>query len=1175
MNTDFGMRCGRRAVVALVCGAVLASVVDWTAADPAIAQIQSSDQRKCILSMNSAASKLAKAQGRQIASCLKSATASVLAPAATDACIADPSTKLVKALDKTVTTQNSKCTQVPSFGFAGAAIANEVTIEQGLSLAADVFGEDFGAVVLTPSTDAAGAQCQAAISRRYPRALDATLRAFLDCKKRGLADGTITSTADLADCFSAIDVDARGKIGKSLQKVASDLLKRCDGLPDPSSIFPGRCASAPDFLTCLAESVRCRACLQLSATDDLEEDCERFDNGVFDNSCVDTTANECLGENGGNNCSADATCTDEPEGFSCVCNPGFFGDGVDCHEPDECAGENGGNNCSPDATCTNLVGGFSCECNPGFSGDGVICVDLDECAGQGGGNNCDVHATCTNTPGGFVCDCIAGYIGSGATCVDANECIGEGGGNDCGSNATCTNTDPGFTCSCPPGSTGDPYLSCEDVDECALGTDDCDVNATCTNTLFSYVCTCNPGYAGSGQVCIDVDECALGTDNCSANATCSNEAGGFSCACNAGFHGDGVTCTDDNECLGEGGGNNCSVNAVCTNEPGAFSCTCAAGYSGNPVGAICNPIAVALTSPVHGVFTQSNSIGVQGQVTASPISSVSLTINGNPVAIQPNGTFATTIPLDAQIIFNEVRAVLTQTATGYKVRDRRVVIVGPSNPYGGTVPQSVGLRINDSGFDALEPVLTSLVNFDIDSLMPVGTVVIQDLCIQDSFLGCIGHLDKATVQDSSLGGFGIDIDSMTNFVAGDIRLDNLFVDLRVDLTITGIPTTCDSFSVSAAQTNIFGDYALQPDPGNSTLIDVNQVGGVNVVFGGFTDNVDCGGIGFLTLLIDLLKGDVQALMKSNFEAFLNDPDGAGPQDAIVAQSIEDALGGVELVGPIGQAFGVNLTTPLFDIPEDTIGITLASGAIMSTLVPDPGSPHFTQTLAVPASFPFAQLGSQTTPGGVSFDMAIGIAESAFNQIFAAQVESGSLASDITELDLGGGLQPLTAGLFALLMPQFGQLDPATQLTLHIRPTLAPVLTGATGPAGELGELVISHMLVDITSGPPGMEVLHGRIAVDLATAFDLTIEPGTGNLVPAIGTPAPGDILITLLDNPLGLDEGILQAVIPALFAPLLPSLSSAFGSFPLPQFFGIQPTALEVSRAGNFLGIFLGVQTP
>jgi hypothetical protein len=183
-------------------------------------------------------------------------------------------------------------------------------------------------------------------------------------------------------------------------------------------------------------------------------------------------------------------------------------------------------------------------------------------------------------------------------------------------------------------------------------------------------------------------------------------------------------------------------------------------------------------------------------------------------------------------------------------------------------------------------------------------------------------------------------------------------------------------------------------------------------------------------------------------------------------------------------------------------------------------------------------------------MALALADSAFNQILAALVESGSFNQEISEIDLtgGGNPVPITAGLFALIMPEFGQLDPALQLRLRIAPTMAPVLSGDPGPQGEIAEFVLSHMLVDVISGPPGLESLHGRFAIDLAAAFDLTIEAGTGNLVPAIGAPDPGDILITLLDNPLCLDEGTLQLVL------------------------GLQPTAVEVSRVGDFLGIFLNV---
>jgi hypothetical protein len=598
-------------------------------------------------------------------------------------------------------------------------------------------------------------------------------------------------------------------------------------------------------------------------------------------------------------------------------------------------------------------------CPPGTTGDGSFCEDLDECIGEGGGHTCDPNATCNNTFGGFVCTCNAGYTGSGMVCVDADECIGEGGGNDCDPNATCTNIPGSFTCACNPGFTGDGTI-CVDDDECqGEGTgNNCDTNATCTNTPGSFFCTCDPGFTGDGLTCLDIDECAEGTAGCHANASCSNSIGSFTCTCDPGFNGDGFDCVDDNECIGEGSGNNCSVNADCFNIVGSFSCACSKGHFGQATGSVCDPILVDLTSPTHGIFTQAGSIGVTGQVTTDPIGDVSLTINGSPVAVQPNGSFAVTILLDPQIIFNEVRAVLTHDPTGFTVRDRRVVIVGPTAPFDGVgeLTQSVGLRITDPGFNSLEPILTTLVDFDIDTLMPAGTVVLdQSICVQELLGLCVASVERVTITQSSLGGFGLDIDSMTNFLAGDILLTNLFVDVEVELEIAGIGSTCDSFALTAATTNILGDYALEPDPGDATVIDVNQTGNVNVVFGGFSDNVDCGGIGFLTFLINLVGADVQGLMEDNFESFLNDPDGAGPQDAIIAQSIEDALSAVELTGPIGAGFGVDLDTPLFAIPEDTSGLTLASGAIVSTLSPAPGAPTFNETLLIPSTYPFAGL----------------------------------------------------------------------------------------------------------------------------------------------------------------------------------------------------------------------------
>jgi hypothetical protein len=703
----------------------------------------------------------------------------------------------------------------------------------------------------------------------------------------------------------------------------------------------------------------------------------------------------------------------------------------------------------------------------------------------------------------------------------------------------------------------------------------------------TFRCECLPGFAGDGITCTDVDECAANTDNCSVNAACANTVGSFTCTCNSGYGGNGVTCTDFNECLGQGGGNNCSVNANCTNLPGSFSCACKPGFYGNPVGSVCDPVEVTITSPQHGIFTTASSILVTGSVVANPLSDVALTImagGGSEVSvpIQPNGSFSTTVPLSASLIFNGIRAKVTQLSTGFTVRDRVVVIDGQSRPMGGLVEQSVGLRINDTGFDQLEPVLASLVDIDIMQLLPPETQLFDD-CYQTCFGACCARArgwvryappyGDAPV-GTSLGGFGIDVDSMTNFVRGDITLNDLVVDIRIITTIFGVDSTCDKFVISADTTDILGDYTLEPDTGNAEVIDVNQPNDVTVNFANFDDDVDCGGTGFQTFIIQSAIGNTEQKARDALVSYLRDPDGAGSQDAPVAQAIEDALAGVELTGPIGQAFGVDLSTPLFAIPEDTAGITLASGAVMTTLNPAPGAPHFTNTLYIPQTFPFSQLNANIPNTSTPYDLGIAISDSAFNQILAAQVESGLLQADITEIDLfnTGTPEPITAGFLSGVIPEFGQLPANLPLTLRIRPTLAPVLTGETGPNGEIAELAISHLLVQVISGPPGNESLHAEIAADMLATFDLTVDSGSGNLVPVLGTPDEDDIAITLLTNPLGINEASIQSLIPQLLSPLVPSLSGLLGSFPLPTFLGLEPTPVAVKRTGDFMGVFMDV---
>jgi hypothetical protein len=322
---------------------------------------------------------------------------------------------------------------------------------------------------------------------------------------------------------------------------------------------------------------------------------------------------------------------------------------------------------------------------------------------------------------------------------------------------------------------------------------------------------------------------------------------------------------------------------------------------------------------------------------------------------------------------------------------------------------------------------------------------------------------------------------------------------------------------------------------------------------------------------------IQDLASDGINGFLGDPDGAGPQDNPIAAGIETTLAGISISGAVGSGLGMTMDAPLFQIAEDNTGITFGAGASFTTTVgtgpgqcvPPPGAPNFSASYAPPEAFP--SFGANTPVGNAPYGLGLGISSAAFNQLLRGQTECGLMRTALTSIDLDGegGVDPvaITSDLLSLLVPEFGKLPLGTPLRIDIAPTVAPIVTGAAGPGGELTELKIAQMGIEIVE--PGSETVWLTGTFDVRLGLDMAFLPDGSGLAITVATPEATDMIMTVIYNPLGANEAQLEETLPAVFRPLVPQLAGALSGFPVPQFFGMSLQGVEVSKNGGFLALF------
>ncbi|KAI6201465.1 hypothetical protein M3Y96_00844600 [Aphelenchoides besseyi] len=335
-----------------------------------------------------------------------------------------------------------------------------------------------------------------------------------------------------------------------------------------------------------------------------------------------------------NNCSPDATCLDQAEGFTCQCHSGFADvspqgqPGRICKKRvNECANpKKYGVDCDSNSVCVDTDDSYSCRCRPGFADisesfnrlPGRKCVEaVNECL-DGSRNDCSDNAICEDTKESYLCTCKSGFVDAsnnithypGRVCNKPTKISIDSQHADtslsldscdparpkCGANEICVDrrVKGEFVCECADNAFRFDDNTCRLFSACQSSSD-CDKNAVCINVFDSFQCSCRSGYfdmspdpeTQPGRVCKElVNECANGAHECSPFADCVDATSGYACICGDGFVDTssqfglppGRKCSNaSNECLSKTT-NTCDDNADCIDLPSGYTCQCITGF---------------------------------------------------------------------------------------------------------------------------------------------------------------------------------------------------------------------------------------------------------------------------------------------------------------------------------------------------------------------------------------------------------------------------------------------------------------------------------------------------------------------------------------------------------------------------------------------------------------------
>jgi hypothetical protein len=533
---------------------------------------------------------------------------------------------------------------------------------------------------------------------------------------------------------------------------------------------------------------------------------------------------------------------------------------------------------------------------------------------------------------------------------------------------------------------------------------------------------------------------------------------------------------------------------------------------------------IVVTHPERGTFTESFTDTVTGTVEDTGSEVASVTVNGVPATVAPDGSFSRDVTYEFATNLIETIASDADDSTG---TDRRAVLAGDFIPRGDGVADGIVARVNQSTIDTIETMAENLVaGYDVSGMIP-------DPVYSDSSETCVLGICVTWYElvlrawNLRYGRVDMELDPAGG---GYIAASGTVHDISVDWNASGVVAEIDySQSGSIRADTITVSMHLTPSVSDGRLhVAVTEVA---VSSTGFVFDFDS----WIYDAATFFGIDVDGIVQGYVEDAI--------RDAVTEQVpglIEETLQDLELATGF-EVFGnsYTLTARPYGVSVDDAGLTLSLETFL-----EPAEWRAAATGLGSLYAAYSAPGHGATPGLVA----------SFSADFLNQALYGFWGGGLLTQTFGTADAGMDLSVLGMILDQLSDLQ-----YIVVNALLPPVVLPGEGDA--MLHLQIGDLEVLMYSGDPANRenlLLHFFAGVeadlDVSVTEAATLAPQVSNVHGWI------DVTEPVLPNHFEVEtEELLLSMVPLIEM----QLGSALGELPIPDISGFTMSGITVEAAG------------